>query len=93
MSMNVADCLLTAYTRRTLDYLSRRPNSKIIMYRATDWGCEYYLKNPVGNQAPPSYYLAGLAPEASNIRGSAQKFTVFLGTIKSRKIISLAFVE
>ena len=39
------------------------------MYRATAWGREYYPKNPVGNQASPSYYLARLAPEASNFRG------------------------
>ena len=78
-SMTIADCLLTAYTRWTLDYLSKVPNSKIIMYRGTDWGCEYYPKNPVGNQASPSYYLAGLAPDTSNIRGSAQNLYCTLG--------------
>ena len=33
-----------------------RSKSIIIVYRATAWGREYYPKNPVGNQASPSYY-------------------------------------
>ena len=52
--------------------------------RARAWGREYYPKTQIRYQASPSYYPAGLAPEASAICDQPKIYTVFLAARKSR---------